>query len=62
MPVANTRPGYPNADEGRWALVANALETHGALSNSSTPAAASASTNGAGIDQSDIDSRPSTKA
>ena len=31
MPVANTRPGYPNADEGRWALVVNALETHGAL-------------------------------
>ena len=53
---------YPNADEGRWALVAKALETQGAQSNSSTPAVPSASTNGAGIDSSDVDSRPSTKA
>ena len=26
MPVANTRPGYPNADEGRWAAL-RALRT-----------------------------------
>ena len=62
MPVANTRPGNANADEGRCAPVAKPLEAQRAQSNNRAPAAASASTNGAGVDHSDVDSRPSTKA